>query len=222
MPQADHRPQVAALRRERMRARLLEAALELAAAQGMEAVTIDAVIARAGVARGTFYKYFDSPGALVQALGSEVAEALIRAMHPFIDPLGDPAERLAIGIRTTLRLVRLHPQLGAFMARAGWPAMVGSHAFFKLVGANVGQGIRLGRFAPMHLDVALSALAGILVGAMHAISTRKLPGDFPEQAAAAVLRSVGLPNDEAEVMARAPLAMPALNAATLIGQIMGR
>lgn len=220
MDTTDHRPRVAAERRERMRTRLLEAALVLAAGKGPEAVTIDAVIAQAQVARGSFYKYFDSPAALVQALGIEVSDALIRAMNPLVDPLTDSAERIMVGVRCVLRLVRQYPTLGGFMVRSGWPAMEGTHAFFTLVGANLAQGIVVGRLAPMHLDVALSAVAGTLIGAMHAVTSHELPSDFPEQTAAAVLRALGLAADEAQTLSNGVLAMPVIDPHSVVGRLM--
>ena len=216
MSPTDHRPVVAAQRRERMRTRLLATALALAAEQGMEAVTIDAVITRAAVARGTFYKYFDTPAALIQEVGHEVSDALIRAMHPAAERMEDPAERVTAGVRTVLRLARQHPQLGGFMARSGWPVMDVTHSFFKLVGHDLTLAIDTGRFAAMSTELALSTMAGTTIGAMHAIITADLPEDFPEQTAAAVLRALGLPAAEAMTLATAALATPALDIESLL------
>jgi AcrR family transcriptional regulator len=212
----DHRPMVAAQRRERMRSRLLAAALALAAEHAIEAVTIDAVIARAEVARGTFYKYFTTPAALMQEVGREVSDALIRAMHPAVDQIEDPAERVSVGVRTVLRLARQHPQLGGFMARSGWPAMNVTHAFFTLVGHDLTQAIAVGRFAVMPTELALSTVAGTTIGALHAITTTDLPEDFPEQTAAAVLRALGLSSEDAMRMATAEMAAPALDVESLV------
>ncbi len=218
MDTPDHRPRVAAERRERMRARLLDAAFDLAATGGPEAVTIDAVIARAGVARGSFYKYFDAPATLLQALAVEVSDAMIRAMHPFMEQLADPAERMASGVRTVLRLVRQSPRMGAFLARSGWPAVQRSHSLFTLVGVDIAAGMASGRLRAMHIDLALSALTGTVLGAMHAITSHDTPADLPEQAAAAILRALGLPADEAEDLATRPLALPTLATDPLVAR----
>src|SRR5262249_50089911 len=47
---------------------LLDVALALFAEQGIEATTVDDIVARAGVAKGTFYHHFESKAALLQAL----------------------------------------------------------------------------------------------------------------------------------------------------------
>ncbi len=218
----DHRPRVAAQRREHMRARLLDSALVLAAGKGPDAVSIDDIITAAGCSRGSFYKYFDAPATLIQELATEVSRAVIETMDPLVRPLDDPAERVTSGMRTALRLVRAHPVLGAFMVRAGWPAMARTHVFFTVVGADLHKGIRQGRFTRMHLDVALNLLAGSMVGAMHSIGTGKLPRDFAEQTAAALLRALGLPPDEALSIATRPLALPSIDAHTVIGRLLAQ
>jgi AcrR family transcriptional regulator len=220
MSSLDHRPRVAAERRERMRARLFECALSLSATQGPERLSIDGVIAAAGVSRGTFYKYFDSPGSLVQALAVEVTDAVIRTLHPLVEPLDDMAERMATGVRTTLRLVRAHPIIGAYMVRAGWPVSERTQQFFVVVGADLRKGIRQGRFVRMHDEVALNLLAGTMVGAMYSITHEKVPRDFAEQTAAAVLRALGLPEGEIAALATRALAMPAIEPGTLLWRLV--
>jgi TetR/AcrR family transcriptional regulator, ethionamide resistance regulator len=218
MISSDHRPLVAAQRRERMRSRLMAAALALATEPGVEAVSIDAVITRAGVARGTFYKYFDTPAALMQEVGLEVSDALIRAMNPVMSQMLNPAERISAGVRTVLRLAREHPQVGGYIVRSGWPAMDVSHAFFTLVGNDLEKAIQQGFFEAMPLELALSAIAGTTIGAMHAIMTAvELPEDFPEQTAEAVLRALGLPSEEAIALARANLPIPVMDVNSLFG-----
>lgn len=216
----DHRPRVAAERRERMRARLLECALSLCATKGPERLTIDDVIAAADVSRGTFYKYFDSPSSLVQDLAVEVSNAVIQTIHPLVEPLDDMAARIATGVRTSLRLVRAHPTLGAFMVRAGWPVSERTQHFFVVVGADLQRGIRQGRFARMHREVALNLLAGSMVGAMYSITHETVPRDFAEQTASATLRALGLPEQEVAALATRPLAVPVIEPGTLLWRLV--
>ena len=203
-----------------MRARLLDKALTLAAQKGPSAVSVDDVISAAEVSRGTFYKYFDAPDTLIQELAAEVSKAVIEAMHPLVRPITDPAKCVSQGMRTALRLVRAYPVLGAFMVRAGWPALERTHLFFTVVGVDLKKGIRTGRFTRMHLDVALNLLAGSMVGAMHSITSGRMPRDFPEQTAAALLRALGLAADEALAIASSPLVTPSIDPTTLVGRLM--
>ncbi len=219
-PPLDHRTRFAAARRERMRARLLDAALLLGASRGMEAITIDNVISEAQVARGSFYKYFATPAELVQALAVELSDELIRAMHPMVEPLADPAARVATGIRTALLLAKACPALGSFMVRAGWPAMERTHGFFTLVAVDIRKGIRNGRFADLQAEIALNLVAGTVVGAMHSITQKRVARDFPEQTALAVLRGLGLPEEEAARLVAQPVQLPAISEGSILGRLM--
>lgn len=60
-------------------ATLLEVATDLVAAKGYEAVRIDEIVAKAGVAKGTFFKHFgDKDGLMDQLIGAQIAAELDR------------------------------------------------------------------------------------------------------------------------------------------------
>lgn len=66
--------------RQRRTLALCNAALALMLNRGIESVTIDDIVARAGVAKGSFYRYFDDKtqlvSALIDPLGSQVLSAI--------------------------------------------------------------------------------------------------------------------------------------------------
>jgi AcrR family transcriptional regulator len=64
-------------RKERTKG-LSDAALALFLERGIEAVTIEDITKKAGVAKGSFYRYFDDKLALVESLFSPVADAVTR------------------------------------------------------------------------------------------------------------------------------------------------
>jgi len=76
------------LRAERTRARIREAANGLFLEQGFEATTVDAIVAAAGVSKGTFYLYFDRKEDLLLEYGWK-RMALVREMVPRL--LGRPS-----------------------------------------------------------------------------------------------------------------------------------
>ncbi|MCY1019920.1 TetR/AcrR family transcriptional regulator [Pyxidicoccus sp. MSG2] len=67
-------------RRERTK-ELEDAALKLFVERGLDAVTIDDITQAAGVAKGTFYRYFDDKAALVDALLAPVRGELLAGME---------------------------------------------------------------------------------------------------------------------------------------------
>jgi AcrR family transcriptional regulator len=63
------------------RAELLKAARDVLAEKGFEAATIAEIVARAGVAQGTFYLYFPSKISLVVTLAGEMQKSIEQALH---------------------------------------------------------------------------------------------------------------------------------------------
>jgi len=205
MRMQDHRPRVAAERRERMRARLLASAMRLVAEKGPTATSIDDVISAAEVSRGTFYKYFPSPDALVRELAIEIANELIGMAEPVVLSYEDPAERVSSGIRLVARLAIDHPLAATFLVRLGWPDARGPNMLLDFVKRDLSEGIRQGRFTRMPIALALNIVAGAVLGATHCMLEPGCDGDFAEQSAAAALRGLGLDAESAERIANSPL-----------------
>lgn len=200
----DHRVRVAAKRRHRMSAQLSAAALRVMARSGVEGTTIDAIVQEAGASRGTFYKYYDSPSALIRAVGAELAEDLIRAVSPTLETIDDPAARLTSGFRTILHLAKENPLLGQFLVNAGWPAKDHVPAYTERVGANLAAGIKQGRFKTSQA-VAEALVGGILIGILAEADPHNNDEALHFDATVALLRGVGIGTDEAEALASAPL-----------------
>ncbi len=98
----------------RNRRLLLDAATELVATIGADAVTMDALAARAGVGKGTVFRRFGSRSGLMQALVDHTEKEL---QHGFLfgpPPLGpgaDPIDRLVAFGRARLNLVEVQGEV---------------------------------------------------------------------------------------------------------------
>jgi len=215
----DHRQRVAAERRERMRARLLAGAMSRVAASGPGAVSIDEVIAQAGVSRGTFYKYFPSPDALLSELAVEIANGLIRVAEPVVLGRADPAERVACGIRVVARLAIAHPLAASCLARMGWPGTEGS-VLFDYVRRDLEEGIRQERFKPLPIALALNIVTGAVLGATRSMLEPDCVADFAEQTAAAAMRALGVDARTAERIAYKPIAAIEIAAPGLLAETL--
>jgi TetR/AcrR family transcriptional regulator, ethionamide resistance regulator len=198
MPVQDHRPRVAAERRERMRMRLLVTAVRIGAEKGPAALTIDDVVVGAEVSRGSFYKYFPSTDALLRDVATQIANELIRMAEPVVQGFDDPAERVAGGIRLVARTAIDRPALAAFLVRLGWPDVSGSDMLLEFVRRDLSAGIRQRRFTRMPLTLALNIVAGAVLGAAHCMLNAACEADFAEQTAAAALRALGVEPGEAK------------------------
>jgi AcrR family transcriptional regulator len=75
---------------------ILAAAHRLMGDKGVDALTMDEIAQAAGVAKGTIYLYFQSKDALIQALLSQVGEALAREVEAVMAKALSPPEKLKL------------------------------------------------------------------------------------------------------------------------------
>jgi len=121
----------------RNREALLVAAQEIAATCGYDAVTMDAVAARAGVGKGTVFRRFQSReglmGALLDASESAWQESVMRGEPP-LGPGAEPMDRLLAFGRSRLEIVLQHADL---IRNAGFGGAVRSFAAYSFSATHV-------------------------------------------------------------------------------------
>jgi len=208
MQKEDHRTRVAAERRERMRRRLFESAIQLVAKKGPAATSIDDVIQAAEVSRGTFYKYFDAPDTLFDALALELVNDIIRMAEPAVVRFDDPAHRVSTGMRLTIRLAMTNREVAGFLVRLGWPEMRGGRVLLDFVERDLEQGMRQQRFVAMPMRLATNIVSMTVLGSVHAMLSMRSPKDFAEQAVASALRALGVEGKDAVRIATMELPVP--------------
>lgn len=91
--------------------RILDAALELAAASGLRRLTMDDVARRAQVGRMTVYRRFGSHGKLLDALAVRECRRCLKRIGAALDPREPVDERLTSMFIATLNVIREHPLL---------------------------------------------------------------------------------------------------------------
>jgi AcrR family transcriptional regulator len=91
--------------------KILDAALELAAASGIRHLTMDDVARRAGVGRMTVYRRFGDKTRLVEALAVREGRRCLAELDAATRPDQPIADQVAEGFVTSLRLAREHPLL---------------------------------------------------------------------------------------------------------------
>lgn len=217
---ADHRPRVAAERRERMRSRLLRSTLCLVAVKGPALVSIEDVVSAAQVSRGTFYKYFPSPEALIQELAAEIANELIRIAEPVVRNHDDPAELVARGIRLISRLAIHHPAVAQCMVRLKWPEERGIN-MLEFVSRDMEEGFRRRRFKRMPMAMALNIVAGAVLGSIQRMLESGCRDDFSKQAAAVALRALGVDSAEADAISKKSLGSTEIRIVGWLAETLG-
>ena len=157
-------------RREASRARILEAALDLFRAQGIEATTIEQICARADVANRTFFNHFPTRRDMVRALANERVHNLHvvlaeRADEPARDRLVRFFDDIAVELDAAGPAYR--GVIGTMLAETGTGADRSSDVyatFLELVKAGVAAAEITDRHPPETLaDVIVGSLVGGLV-----------------------------------------------------------
>ncbi|MEZ4272335.1 MAG: TetR/AcrR family transcriptional regulator [Myxococcota bacterium] len=97
------------------RAQLLGVALELFGEKGYHATTISDIIARAKVARGTFYNYFDSKRQIFATVLDQLFDAVTSSVYPIElhselsvqDQVHDNIARVCVSLRDNTSMARI-------------------------------------------------------------------------------------------------------------------
>ena len=212
----DHRVRMAARRRERTRAKLMEAALLVFGERGAEAIVIDEVIQFAGVARGTFYNYFRGNEDLLSAVASEAGDEMMRIIDPVVRLNSDPAERVSYGIRLWLLLCRDYPHLGAFLRRAGAHVLSHNSLVRDFLPRDLAAGIQSGRFRISDPRLAFDLVTGSVLAATSTLLTQDVAADYQDRLAASVMLALGIELEEARRIGGLPLNRAAAEPGSLI------
>lgn len=151
------------------RAQLLDVARSVLARQGYHATSVADIIAEAGVARGTFYNYFESKRSVFQAVLDSLMEALADAVT-LVDPDGDIPGELRANLTRIVNVLTSEHDLGRllFADAVGLDAEgdTALRAFYTAATGRIAQalrrGIEIGVVAPGDTELTARCLLGLL------------------------------------------------------------
>ena len=200
-----------ARRRAETRTKLIVAARELMARQGMDATSIQEITDRADVGFGSFYNHFTSKEEIADAVMDEVIETFGASADFLAKTIDDPAEIVAASVRHGVRRATSDDAWGWFLVRRMLvQADSMRHGLGRRLSRDVRRGIDGNRFKvddPQAVTLAIrGAVLAIMAGRLHG----EIGADAPERAAVVVLRLLGVPPKRAHDIAHRPL--PALGA----------
>ena len=124
---------------------LVDAGLELLAERPIDALAIDEIVGRAGVAKGSFFNHFADKPAFGRAIGAEIRtelEALIGAVNVGV---ADPFARLAGGMSTGLAFALDEPRKTAIMLRGAGNSTLRDQPLNQGVAADINAAVATGR-----------------------------------------------------------------------------
>ncbi|RMA81332.1 TetR/AcrR family transcriptional regulator [Umboniibacter marinipuniceus] len=138
-------------KRERTRNKLIDAAVTLLLSKPADEITIQEITVTAEVALGTFYNYFISKTAMMNAVADKLIGDAVSRVIVDIDEVNvsEPSARLRIGFDLLRDHITNDPNLGFLMLEAGLPL----HNFIAGVEVLIDRTI-----GELHLDAAQSNL----------------------------------------------------------------
>jgi AcrR family transcriptional regulator len=159
-PGRDHRSASADKKRGETRARLLGAALAECVGQRGRLPTVEDVVARARVSRGTFYKYFDSIEAALAALGHDLTRLSSLEGERFRGVFTEKWKSTSVALRTLMTRALLDPTWADLALRTrGW---VGDPFFAEVVLQDLAEGRASGEYRVRDDRVAFDFLCGLV------------------------------------------------------------
>jgi AcrR family transcriptional regulator len=191
-------------KRERTRAALIDAIYQVVAQKAAESMTIDDIIATAGVARGTFYNYFQSRDEALLALAITLRDGMKQGMEGQTTSLDDPAERIAIALRQLLHRAIQDKTWGWVVFRIGLAVNPFSELMEQGMLADLERGKQLKRLQFDDLQAAITLIRGTGWMALRNILNGQDALDYPEQVTKIIL--VALCVKDADAIAFKPLA----------------
>jgi AcrR family transcriptional regulator len=226
--QNDHRPRVAAERRERMRKRLVESAMIVFAEKGVGASVIQDVVVAAEVSQGSFYNYFRTNEDLLAAVSNELSDEMVALIEAVAGEIAEPPLKVASAIRCYLHLVRSHRLLARFLAGAGLRLAGAGHearqrsAAYDFLPADIEAGQKSGDFVAVPVEIAVDVVKGAMLVAIDRMAHARTAKDYPEKITAAILRALGVPGDRAYHLVASPLPKLTPAADSLLARVQAR
>ena len=97
-------------KRERTRAALLDATVQLIAEKGMEAVKINDITTAAGMANGTFYNYFNDKDEVLREAAYSVASAVSQQLDREMKAITDAPTRVVRATKNFISIILQKPE----------------------------------------------------------------------------------------------------------------
>jgi AcrR family transcriptional regulator len=191
-------------RAARTKAALMAAGRRLFSQRPIDAVTVDDIVQAAEVGKGSFYNHFADREALARAIAAQIRSSIETAVARVNAGFEDPARRLARAVCTYWRYALDEPE------RAG--VLVHIHSGHTSLGAplnhglveDIETGLAAGRFEVATVESGVLYVLGVTQLALVRIVQEPHPAfatSLAQQMCALVLRGLGVPAPEADLIA---------------------
>jgi AcrR family transcriptional regulator len=192
-------------KRDRTRAKLMDAAVRVLARSGYEAASANEIAHEADLANGTFYLHFKDKDAVVTEVALHIAGDVTQRLDVAMANLDDAVERVAFATRQFIDLAISHEEWGWALVRAGTslPALRDRAGVY--VRADLIRGVKQGVFKIDVDDFIVEVFVSMMVAALSARLAHRAGTDVGSQLAELQLRMLGVAPARARRTARREL-----------------
>lgn len=194
-------------RRARTRQKLITAARGFLQSPGYAERSIAEITEAADIGLGSFYNHFESKQELFAAAVHEVLDehgAMLDATSPSDEP--DPAQLVAVAIRSTARLVLTNPEMAQILATQGMSILDCDEGLMPRARRVLASGVRSGRFIDADPELLLAPIIGALLAGLHLWmrDPHAIDEQWCDDLAERLLVLCGVPATEAHPLAHSP------------------
>jgi AcrR family transcriptional regulator len=194
-------------RKARTRQALIDAAVRLIAERRGERASVQEITEAADIGFGSFYNHFESKEQLFRTASEEVLERWAAIIDAACAGLDDPALVFTVSLRISGRLAWTYPEIAGFITGTGLELLDASRGLAPRALRDIRRGQATGRFSVPNAEIALSAVAGGLLGLLrlHERQPDQVDESSVDELAEACLRLLGVRAAEARRLTRLSL-----------------
>ena len=185
------RAEIGREKRARTRAQIVEAGAMLLAERPPEALTVDAVVEAAAVAKGTFYYHFQSIEELAAAVGEKLGESFDELLAPARLGLPDPVERTSFAFSQFLAKAIADPVWARLVVQSAQTPTEFARSVRENLKADLSEAKAQGRLAVEDVELAADIVMGIWLQVTRGTLERRAAPDLAERTLDAMLRALG-------------------------------
>ncbi len=189
----------------RTRARLMDAAAEAFARNGIEGASVNEIAQAADVANGTFYNHFRDRDEIANAVAFTIAGDLARVVDAAMSEIEDPVARVSFGTRQFLDLATREPTWGRAIVRAVGSLFGLRREVASFARADLERGARSGVFKVEVDDLLTDLFAAMVLTGITLVLEGEVGAEVGCRIAEHQLRMLGVPPARARRAAFAPL-----------------
>ena len=186
------RAEIGREKRARTRAQIVEAGATLLAERPLEALTVDAVVDAAGVAKGTFYYHFQSMEELAAAVGEKLGESFDELLAPARLGLRDPIARLSFAFTQFLEKATADPAWARLVVQSAQAPTEFARSVRVHLKTDLSEARAQGRLTVQDVELAADIVLGIWLQVTRGTLQRRAAPDLADQALDAMFRALGV------------------------------